>query len=368
MLSVLLLPMVFFPCEASLLGLLRNIFNSGAYGSLKETRDWLYPDFYDDNEIIPRTYDVVNFDNGTKLYKLLVVTDMDNDAKTVTNWTWRAVTRKGSLKLSKDKKNVTITWNKDSDRNLTTHLNVKGRAMELSDLSEFNGRLLSPDDKTGMIYEIHGGKAIPWIFLNSGPGNTTDGMKAEWTTIKGDFLYVGGHGTEYRNKTGAILNKDAMWIKIINKKGEVKSVNWESIYKRIRAAVNISEPGYLTHEAVQWSQYHQKWFFLPRKESQTIYKKTEDEMKGSNLLLIGDRFLEKFEIVRIGNITDSGRGFSAFDFLPGMDDQIIVALKSKEVHGSPTESYVTVFDIKGHILLEDQKLEDHLKFEGIYFV
>ena len=30
--------------------------------------------------------------------------------------------------------------------------------MELSDLSEFGGRLLSPDDKTGMLYEIKDGK------------------------------------------------------------------------------------------------------------------------------------------------------------------------------------------------------------------
>ncbi|KJH40156.1 Apyrase [Dictyocaulus viviparus] len=240
--------------------------------------------------------------------------------------------------------------------------------MELSDLSEFNGRILSPDDKTGMIYEIRGGKAIPWIFLNSGPGNTTNGMKAEWTTIKGDYLYVGGHGTEYRNKTGAVKSKDSMWIKIVNKKGEVKSVNWENIYKRIRQAVNITEPGYLTHEAVQWSEFHRKWFILPRKESKTVYNETEDEQKGTNLLLIGDPLLENFKVVRIGNLTHPERGFSGFDFIPNTDDRIILALKSEEVGKLPTKSYVTVFDIEGHIILDDQQLDGDFKFEGIYFV
>lgn len=32
--------------------------------------------------------------------------------------------------------------------------------MELSDLVKFNGHLLSPDDKTGMIYEIEGNKVV----------------------------------------------------------------------------------------------------------------------------------------------------------------------------------------------------------------
>ncbi|RCN25405.1 Apyrase, partial [Ancylostoma caninum] len=114
--------------------------------------------------------------------------------------------------------------------------NYKGRGMELSDLSEYNGHLLAPDDKTGMLYEIKGDKAIPWVFLNSGPGNTTDGMKVEWLTIKDDKLYAGGHGCEYRNKTGHIVSEDSMWIKVITKSGQVRSKNWKSVYRRMRRA------------------------------------------------------------------------------------------------------------------------------------
>ncbi|KJH48458.1 Apyrase [Dictyocaulus viviparus] len=366
---LLLMLQTFVTVETNLFGVLEKVFGSDRKS--KTDDDWLYPTFEGDDKIPPRTYNTTKFGNGTEIYRLLVVTDMDKFAKTATDWTWRAVTREGRLQLVKDHetlRNVTITWKRGSDRNLTTQLNMKGRAMELSDLLEFDGRLLSPDDKTGMIYEIRNGKAIPWLFLNSGPGNTTRGMKAEWTTIKGDYLYVGGHGTEYRNENGAILSEEAMWIKIINKHGEIKSVNWKDVYKRVRNAVNITEPGYLTHEAVQWSENQQKWFFLPRKESQTIYSEKDDEMKGSNLLIIGDPHLQHFQAVRIGKLTYPKRGFSAFFFVPGTQDRIIVALKSEEVEGSSPKSYVTVFDINGNILLDDKKLEDDYKFEGIYFI
>ncbi|VDM64140.1 unnamed protein product [Angiostrongylus costaricensis] len=319
-------------------------------------------------QIVHKAVTVNKLENGTEVYNLLAITDMDKDARSGTDWTWRAVTRKGKLAISEDKKKVSISWEAGSDRNLTTQLNSKGRAMELSDLSEFNGRLISPDDKTGILYEIRDNKAIPWLFLNSGPGDTTKGMKAEWTTIKGNYLYVGGHGKEFISDNGTVLSEDDMWIKIISKRGEVKSINWKNEYIRVRGAVNITAPGYLIHEAVQWSAQHRKWFFLPRKESQTIYNEVEDEKKGTNLLIIGNPALKNFKVVRIGKLTNPERGFSAFEFIPGTKDQLIVALKSEEVDKSPPASYITVFDIDGNVLLEDQKLEDQFKFEGIYFV
>ncbi|VDM53439.1 unnamed protein product [Angiostrongylus costaricensis] len=293
---------------------------------------------------------------------------MDEDARSVTNWTWRAVTRKGNLTIDENVKNITVTWANDSDENLITHLNWKGRAMELSDLSSFNGRLLSPDDKTGMLYEIKGGKAIPWLFLNSGPGNTSYGMKAEWTTTIGKYLFVGSHGTEYKSKNGNVISEDPMWIKIVSKNGEVRSCKWKCIYKKLRRVVNITEQGYLSHEAVQWSPYHRKWFFLPRKESNTAYNKTQDEKKGTNLLIIGNPNLTQFEVVRIGELNHSERGFSAFEFIPGKNDTLIAALKSEEVGNQPPQSYITVFNISGHVLLDDQKLDNQYKFEGIYFL
>lgn len=42
--------------------------------------------------------------------------------------------------------------------------------MELSELVVFNGKLLTFDDRTGMVFEIINEKAIPWLLLMDGDG------------------------------------------------------------------------------------------------------------------------------------------------------------------------------------------------------
>lgn len=42
--------------------------------------------------------------------------------------------------------------------------------MELSELVTFNGRLLTFDDRTGIVFEIVNNKAIPWVLLMDGDG------------------------------------------------------------------------------------------------------------------------------------------------------------------------------------------------------
>ncbi|EPB76800.1 hypothetical protein ANCCEY_04082 [Ancylostoma ceylanicum] len=281
--------------------------------------------------------------------------------------------------------------------------NHKGRGMELSDLSEFNGHLLAPDDKTGMLYEIKGEKskvnglvhsdaskalhvvrsavnrkftelpsprgkrAIPWVFLNSGPGNTTEGMKIEWLTVKDGKVYAGGHGCELWNKTGHVISENQMWIKVISKGGQVRSKNWRNVYRRMRKAAGYGTPGYLKHEAVQWSPIQRMWYFLPRRASTTRFNAKEDERKGANLLILAKSNLKQFFVVRIGKLEHPERGFSALDFIPNTDDKLMIALKTEEM-GRATKSYFTVFSLNGTVLLPDQKLDDHYKFEGICFV
>ncbi|VDO72429.1 unnamed protein product [Heligmosomoides polygyrus] len=219
-------------------------------------------------------------DASDRTLNIIAITDMDKESRTSPEgYTWRALTRKGQLFVKDELTKLEVTWDLSSDQNLTTHLNMKGRAMEMSDLVKFNGHLLSPDDKTGMIFEIEDKKvvltlptiakpiellqrpptqAIPWLLLNSGPGNTVSGMKAEWMTLKDDQLYVGGHGMAYRNKKEEIFSTDAMWIKIISHDGVVKSVDWTDVYDKIAQAAGATSPGYLTHEAVQWSEIHKR--------------------------------------------------------------------------------------------------------------
>ncbi|CAJ0603381.1 unnamed protein product [Cylicocyclus nassatus] len=295
---------------------------------------------------------------------------MDKKAKAAAKDEWKAITREGNLTLRKNL-TIDIKWeNETLDHQLIGYLNYKGRAMEMSDIVEFNNRLLTVDDKTGLVYDItkRKGKAIPWLFLNSGPGNTTSGMKVEWLTEKDGLLYAGGHGSEYRNtSTGQVTSMDPMWIKTITKTGEVKSLNWFWPFSKLRNASGYPEPGYLTHEAVQWSSVHRKWFFLPRKASKTAYNETEDETKGCQLLITADENFANIVVKKIDGEPHPKRGYSAFDFIPNSRDTVMVALKSEEV-GNRTESYVSVLAINGRVFLEDQNLEGDHKFEGIYFI
>lgn len=105
---------------------------------------------------------------------------MDVDARKE-NWMFRAVTRKGTLTLSGDKKTAHVGWDLSSDRDIMSYVlcelyccscygfscmqvfrgfSYKGRGMELSDLTEYNGHILSPDDKTGILFEIKNDKVL----------------------------------------------------------------------------------------------------------------------------------------------------------------------------------------------------------------
>lgn len=42
--------------------------------------------------------------------------------------------------------------------------------MELSELIVFDGRLLTFDDRTGMVFEIVDDQAVPWLLLLDGNG------------------------------------------------------------------------------------------------------------------------------------------------------------------------------------------------------
>ena len=60
-------------------------------------------------------------------------------------------------------------------------------------------------------------------------------------------------------------------------------------------------------------------------------------------------------------------GFSSFKFIPGTNEQQIVALKTQEVDGN-IASYIMAFDINGRILMREQQIPGSYKFEGIEFL
>lgn len=93
----------------------------------------------------------------------------------------------------------------------------------------------------------------------------------------------------------------------------------------------------------------------------------EDEKKGTNLMLTTDEKFQTVDMVTVGNEPNPLLGFSSFKFIPGLNDELIVAIKSKEI-GTEISTYILVFDTSGKILLPETLVDDQIKFEGIEFI
>jgi soluble calcium-activated nucleotidase 1 len=171
--------------------------------------------------------------------------------------------------------------------------------------------------------------------------------------------------------------------------------------------------GYVIHEAASWSAAKRMWVFLPRRVSSLPYDEELDEKMGSNKMLIAE---EDFSKVRrhggrlvsctphllklwfprqcsgsnsgvtnqvliplvaplrlqmtvrdVGKVTPE-RGFSSFKFVPGTNDEVILALKSMEEAATGKQaSYLTVFNMNGEVLIDETPVPGAHKFEGIEF-
>lgn len=64
-----------------------------------------------------------------------------------------------------------VTWDRGEPKKLKHSYALKDRGMELSELVVFDGRLLTFDDRTGIVYEIvNEQKMVPWVLLVDGDG------------------------------------------------------------------------------------------------------------------------------------------------------------------------------------------------------
>ena len=54
--------------------------------------------------------------------------------------------------------------------------------------------------------------------------------------------------------------------------------------------------GYATHESACWSEYLQKWIFMPRKISQIGFEDKHDEISGSNTVLVADESFDNIDV------------------------------------------------------------------------
>ncbi|XP_051155171.1 soluble calcium-activated nucleotidase 1 isoform X3 [Leptopilina boulardi] len=237
--------------------------------------------------------------------------------------------------------------------------------MEFSELVTFDGRLLTFDDRTGIVYSIDKDQIYPWVILMDGNGKNVKGFKSEWAAVKNDQLYVGSMGKEWTTSSGEWENNNPFWIKVISPQGEVRSINWSNNYKKLRHAINIDFPGYMIHESGLWSDVHNSWFFLPRRCSTHKYNETLDEIRSCNVLLRADENFSNIRVINIGAVTPT-KGFSSFKFLPGSHENIIISLKSEE-YQNRMATYIMGFTVDGDIVMPELKITSE-KFEGFEFV
>lgn len=308
--------------------------------------------------------DPIQNESGTH-YKIAIVADLDTDSKSPQDKnTWLSYLLYGTLTISRDQKYVGVIFDSEA-KTLKSELSQGGRGMELSELVVFNGKLYTVDDRTGVVYEINGNRVFPWVLLTDGDGNSPKGFKSEWATVKNNKLYVGGLGKEWTTATGEVVNLNPQWIKSISHRGEVTHHDWHKNYNAMRRATGHNLPGYMIHESSMWSDVHKRWFFLPRRASRERYDDKTDEKKATNMMIIANEQFDDIEVRYVG-IKNELRGFSSFKFVPGTNDQLIVALKSQEFEGN-ISSYLLVFTVDGEIILPE-KLIGNFKYEGIEFV
>ncbi|XP_032523983.2 apyrase [Danaus plexippus] len=297
-------------------------------------------------------------------FRIGIVSDLDTNSKSSSKPnTYHSYFKKGYLSYDPVKKYVTVKW--DNAILLSSTYSHKGRGMELSELIVYDGRLLTFDDRSGMVFEIVNNKMVPWVILSDGNGQNEKGYKSEWATVKDEILYVGSMGKEWTTASGQFQSYDPMWVKAINMRGEIQHLSWVNQFKAIRLSIGIKWPGYMIHESGVWSVVNKKWHFLPRRCSHESYNETRDEVMGCNYLITAN---DDFSQVKAIEITKHHpkHGFSSFKFIPGSNDEAIVALKTTEYEGK-TATYITAFTTDGTVLLKDTLVEN-LKYEGFEFI
>ncbi|XP_072390758.1 soluble calcium-activated nucleotidase 1 [Diabrotica undecimpunctata] len=299
-------------------------------------------------------------------FRIGIIADLDQSSHSKKESdTWYSYFKTGYLTYNPQTHHVVVNWDQKEADMLKTSYALKGRGLELSELVTFDGKLLTFDDRTGLVFELVNNKIIPWLILMDGNGKTQKGFKSEWATVRDEVLYVGSIGKEWTSADGEFVNNDPQYIKTITKEGHINHINWVEEYNRLRGIIGIKWPGYMIHESGLWSAVHKRWFFLPRRCSKEKYNESLDEHRGCSVLITADANVNDVNVIEIGNAKPT-RGFSSFKFVPTSNDQVIVALRTEELNGN-TATYITAFTIDGHMLLEDEHIADD-KYEGFEFI
>ena len=351
--------------------------------------------------------------DGRLRYHIAAVADLDTRSRAANRADqWHSFLLRGLLTYDPATGSVDISWSEGGEERLASPYAAGGRGMELSELVVFNGKLLTCDDRTGIVYEVVRRQTaesasssatsssssssnsapakwdlLPWVILRNGDGrhssssSSKGGFKCEWMTVKGGHLYVGSLGKEWTTASGdRVLNADPQWVKRVSVEGAVEHLDWRPAYAAlVRAAGITSPPGYLIHEAAVYSERSRRWHFLPRRASHDAYNEVADEQRATNIVLSAegeDLGRVNLTLAGVGRLSPT-HGFSSVKLLPLKTDgnggetsqpEIALALKSEE-SGDTVASYVTVFRLDdGRVLLPETRISAVHKYEGVEFV
>mmetsp|Transcript_56752 Transcript_56752/g.138044 ORF Transcript_56752/g.138044 Transcript_56752/m.138044 type:complete len:434 (+) Transcript_56752:510-1811(+) len=315
-------------------------------------------------------------------YRFAAVTDLDQLSEMKDKkMTYRSVLLPGVITRDPETNKYTMEFEKT--RTLATKHNEAGRGAEFSELAIYNGRLLTFDDRTGDVFEILNTKdgqdsfVAPRYVITEGEGDTDKGMKWEWATVKDDELWMGSMGKEYTKPDGSIANVNNLWVTIMDKYGQFRRVNWFDNFSYIRKVLGATSPGYVIHEAINWSPHMRKWVFAPRRISSEAYNDVLDEKRGSNKVVIVNEDFKSSKVVEVNMASNDGlHGFSSFAFVPDTNDEHAIALRSVEEDCAGDDldvckqrSYIVIFNVlTGEVLMDEVQIEEPLKYEGIEFV
>lgn len=161
--------------------------------------------------------------DGMETYRIALIADLDT-ASRVDNGSkskWKSYLKHGYLTYNPFKQTIVTSFSNDKTIELYGGYSLNGRGMELSELVTFNGRILTFDDRTGIVYELIDNKPFPWVILMDGNGKSEKGFKSEWATVKDEVLYVGSMGKEWTSSTGVFENFNPMYVKAVTMSGEV---------------------------------------------------------------------------------------------------------------------------------------------------
>jgi soluble calcium-activated nucleotidase 1 len=295
----------------------------------------------------------------------------------------------GHLTFNVATKQWGIEWD-GAPRWISARLAVGGRGMELSTLQYWrDDKLYACDDRTGIVYEltVHDGadpSAVPRFILPDGNGNVGRGMRCEWSTVKGDFLFLGSTGkprTEVR--TGAVMDTNALWVKSISPLGEVKHLDWSLAYERLRTAVGLppaaaagagggggaapAAAGYVIHECAAWSRVHRSWVFVPRHVSSGAYNPNDELKHGSTVLVITDAAFRTSRTVPLPQMRSSRApyGVTECKFVPNGRDDALVIVKAVTHDDGTFESVVAMVSLDGRLIMDDAPMPPGFQFEAL---